>query len=322
VISSSSSCSVASNLLSSSVSALKPERKEQKTETPSGGCGGGRSSWDECIGADADQEDSNDYAYDCEDDEDEDDEEKEDDSDDEVDDTNETDAPTEEGDLNEAQAEAILGSNEPWRGRSWRQLERTSSKLRQLMDLMARVIAVGEQMIVFSFSKRFLHLTRRVMARRGWNHLTPPAPFDGNTLQKDRQPMVDRFNEGNWLVLLVSSKAGGVGLTMIGRQDAIPGDRRNRRERRIHVAILDFWWNPFPELQCRNRAQRRGQTVRVRFYRFICKDEQSVELFMIGLQGEKLAEAQKLIGDLARYTSCIVIGGVRLMDEFKKFIAI
>jgi DNA repair protein RAD5 len=82
-------------------------------------------------------------------------------------------------------------------------------------------------------------------------------------------------------VLLVSMKAGGVGLNLVAAST---------------VFIADPWWNAAVEDQCINRVHRIGQTadkVRVRkFYVF-----NSVEERIVKLQGRKNAMSREVLCD-------------------------
>ncbi|KAJ5737202.1 uncharacterized protein N7483_002327 [Penicillium malachiteum] len=79
--------------------------------------------------------------------------------------------------------------------------------------------------------------------------------IDGNAPIGSRQGIVKAFNSGNDVeVMLISTKAGGVGLNMFGA---------NR------VVIFDFMFNPAHEDQAIGRAYRLGQRKPVFVYRFV-----------------------------------------------------
>ena len=79
--------------------------------------------------------------------------------------------------------------------------------------------------------------------------------------------MVQRFNEGDAPVFLISLKAGGTGLNLTGADI---------------VVLLDPWWNAAAEAQAEDRAHRIGQTRPVSVYRVIAKD--TVEERILELQ--------------------------------------
>ena len=80
--------------------------------------------------------------------------------------------------------------------------------------------------------------------------------IDGSTANNYRQKAVDHFNdeESNIDVMLLSTKAAGVGLTLTGADRAI---------------IYDPSWNPADDAQAVDRCYRIGQKKPVTVYRFI-----------------------------------------------------
>ncbi|MDA7868452.1 SWF/SNF helicase family protein, partial [bacterium] len=92
--------------------------------------------------------------------------------------------------------------------------------------------------------------------------------LDGST--KKRGEVVERFQEGNAPVFLISLKAGGVGLNLTAADTV------------IH---LDPWWNPAVEAQATDRAHRIGQKNVVTSYKLITRG--TVEEKILALQEEK-----------------------------------
>lgn len=86
--------------------------------------------------------------------------------------------------------------------------------------------------------------------------------------------MVNDFNAGNIPVFLISLKAGGTGLNLIGA-DVV-----------IHY---DPWWNQAAQNQATDRAHRIGQTKTVTVYKLIVK----------GTIEEKIVKMQETKKDLA-----------------------
>ena len=82
--------------------------------------------------------------------------------------------------------------------------------------------------------------------------------------------MVERFQEGEVPVFLISLKAGGVGLNLTAADTV------------IH---LDPWWNPAVEAQATDRAHRIGQKNVVTSYKLITRN--TVEEKILALQEEK-----------------------------------
>lgn len=79
--------------------------------------------------------------------------------------------------------------------------------------------------------------------------------MDGNTSIKDRQDLVDEFNNSPDIhVFLLTTKVGGLGVNLTG------ADR---------VIIYDPDWNPSTDVQARERAWRLGQKREVEIYRLM-----------------------------------------------------
>ncbi len=93
------------------------------------------------------------------------------------------------------------------------------------------------------------------------------AYLDGSS--KNRLDIVKKFNEDETIpVFLVSLKAGGTGLNLVGADTV------------IHY---DMWWNPAVENQATDRVHRIGQKKNVSAYKLIT----------VGTIEEKIAEMQK-----------------------------
>ncbi len=69
--------------------------------------------------------------------------------------------------------------------------------------------------VVSNFTSALTVIEDTIVRRRGWKSLR----LDGTVQQSSRQPLVDSFNRGNAdrsFLFLLSSKAGGCGLNLIG----------------------------------------------------------------------------------------------------------
>ena len=85
----------------------------------------------------------------------------------------------------------------------------------------------------------------------GFNYLR----MDGGTNVKDRQTLVDRFNnDPDMHIFLLTTKVGGLGVNLTGA---------NR------VIIFDPDWNPSTDVQARERAWRLGQKKEVTIFRLM-----------------------------------------------------
>jgi len=128
-----------------------------------------------------------------------------------------------------------------------------SGKLSVLTELLACVKrTTTDRVIVVSFFKQTLEILQRLCQSCGY----PFLRLDGDTPPKARQDLVDKFNTPNnpYFVFLLSTKAGGEGLNLIGA---------NR------LVIYDCEWNPSYERQAMARIWRDGQKKEVFIYRLL-----------------------------------------------------
>ena len=82
--------------------------------------------------------------------------------------------------------------------------------------------------------------------------------------------LVNKFNNDNTNVFLITLKSGGTGLNLTSA-DVV-----------IH---LDLWWNPQVENQATDRAHRIGQKNTVEVIKLICKG--TIEEHILDLQQKK-----------------------------------
>lgn len=138
-----------------------------------------------------------------------------------------------------------------------------SAKYDMLQDLLQTLIEGGHKTVIFSQYTRMLQIMREDFEQRGIRF----AYLDGSS--KNRLEVVRQFNEDPALsVFLVSLKAGGTGLNLVGADTV------------IHY---DMWWNPAVESQATDRVHRLGQKQSVSSYKLIT----------LGTIEEKIAEMQK-----------------------------
>ena len=78
--------------------------------------------------------------------------------------------------------------------------------------------------------------------------------------------------------MLLSIRAGGVGLNLIGAN---------------HVFMLDMDWNPAVEEQAADRCHRVGQTRDVFIHKFVCRG--TIEERILRLQEQKLQLASNVM---------------------------
>jgi superfamily II DNA or RNA helicase len=144
-----------------------------------------------------------------------------------------------------------------------------SAKLDMLTDLLPEMIEEGRRVLLFSQFTSMLDLIEPELQALK----IPFVRLTGDT--KNRALPVQRFQEGEVPLFLISLKAGGVGLNLTAADTV------------IHY---DPWWNPAVEDQATGRAHRMGQTNPVFSYK----------LTTIGTVEEKILHMQERKRELTR----------------------
>lgn len=129
-----------------------------------------------------------------------------------------------------------------------------SARFSAMIDILDNVHALGEKVLIFIESLE-IQATNQLplLLKRRYKMSEMPMVINGSVGTTERQKRVDAFQagEGGFDVMLLSPKAGGVGLTLTAAN---------------HVIHLSRWWNPAVEDQCSDRAYRIGQTKDVHIY--------------------------------------------------------
>lgn len=130
-----------------------------------------------------------------------------------------------------------------------------SLKYERLCEMLDEISSSGEKCILFtSYTKMFELLSRDISQRIG----IPVLQINGETPQKERQDIVDKYSAIDGPALLVlNPKAAGVGLNITAA---------------TRVIHYNLEWNPAIEDQASARAYRRGQTRKVFVYRLFYKN--------------------------------------------------
>lgn len=127
-----------------------------------------------------------------------------------------------------------------------------NGKMEILKSIVRESISNGSKILIFSQFVTMLENIKNELDSEGVDTLI----LTGKTKVKDRLSLVEKFNEGEQNVFLISLKAGGYGLNLTSA-DVV-----------IH---FDPWWNPAVESQATDRAHRIGQDKTVKVYKLITK---------------------------------------------------
>jgi superfamily II DNA or RNA helicase len=149
------------------------------------------------------------------------------------------------------------------------------AKMALLLDMLPELVDEGRRVLVFSQFTEMLSLVRRELDAIALPYLS----LTGETPPDARGGIVQRFQNKEVPVLLLSLKVGGIGLNLTAADTV------------IH---LDPWWNPAVEQQASDRAHRIGQDQPVFVYKLVV--EGSIEERMLALQARKAALADGVLG--------------------------
>ena len=141
-----------------------------------------------------------------------------------------------------------------------------SAKLDVCVELISQAKESEHRVLVFSQFTSMLERLEGELDKRGIFY----EVIRGSTRKDRRLNIAERFNGGEWDVLLVSLKAGGTGLNLTGAD---------------MVIHFDPWWNLAAESQATDRAHRIGQNRPVQVYKLIAAG--TVEEKVLELQERK-----------------------------------
>jgi SNF2 family DNA or RNA helicase len=148
-----------------------------------------------------------------------------------------------------------------------------SSKYDMLLELLQNLIDGKHKTVIFSQYTRMLTIIKDDLQKLGIRY----EYLDGSS--KNRLSIVKKFNEDEQIpVFLVSLKAGGSGLNLVGADTV------------IHY---DMWWNPAVEDQATDRVHRIGQKKSVSAYKLITLD--TIEEKILQLQNRKKGLVRKVV---------------------------
>ncbi len=162
-----------------------------------------------------------------------------------------------------------------------------SGKFEELREICETIYEKREKVIIFT---QFREMTEPIADFLSKVFLKTGFVLHGGTPVKKRSEMVEQFNGEHYVPYMVLSlKAGGVGLNLTGAN---------------HVIHFDRWWNPAVENQATDHAFRIGQTKNVMVHKFVTKGtiEEKIE--------DIIAGKEQLSGDI------LSAGGEQWITEY------
>ena len=157
------------------------------------------------------------------------------------------------------------------------------SKLEQCMEILEDGITAGHKILLFSSYTSMFEIIEKELKNRNIKYFK----LTGATKVDERVDLVDEFNQNDEIkVFLISLKAGGTGLNLIGAD---------------MVIHYDPWWNISAENQATDRAYRIGQKNNVQVYKLITKD--SIEEKIYDLQQRKATLTDNMLDTKTTFIS-------------------
>lgn len=147
-----------------------------------------------------------------------------------------------------------------------------SAKLDWLMTAIPNLVEEGRRILVFSSFTGMLALIEKGLKELDIPYLS----LTGKTPAKRRTQDINRFQNEEVPVYLISLKAGGAGINLTAADTV------------IH---FDPWWNPAAEQQASDRAHRIGQDKQVFVYKLISRGTVEEKIYNMQQQKSELASA-------------------------------
>ena len=147
----------------------------------------------------------------------------------------------------------------------------SKSKIVALTELLMTIMEGGGSSLVFSQFTTYLTQIKRNLDEAHIHYIY----IDGSTPIKERQQLVERFQNGECPVFLISLKAGGLGLNLTHAN---------------YVIHMDPWWNPAIEAQATDRAHRIGQKQAVTVYHLISEGTIEEKIQRLHARKKELAD--------------------------------
>ena len=166
----------------------------------------------------------------------------------------------------------------------------SSAKFEQLFHIIEEAKHAGKRVLIFSQFTKMLELIGKELTLRGLSYFY----LDGQTPSEERVEICQRYNAGEKDYFLISLKAGGTGLNLMGADTVI---------------LYDTWWNPAVEEQAADRAHRIGQKNSVTVLKLISKG--TIEEKMNELQDKKRNLVEEIIQSNSETSSTLTEEDIR-----------
>ena len=148
-----------------------------------------------------------------------------------------------------------------------------SSKLNQCIEIVKDAVSAGHKVLLFSGYTGMFPFIEKALQKEAISYFK----LTGQTKVGERIGMVEEFNQNEEIkVFLISLKAGGTGLNLIGAD---------------MVIHYDPWWNLSAENQATDRTYRIGQKKNVQVYKLITKNSIEERIYELQQRKAKLIDS-------------------------------
>ncbi|TBT97780.1 putative helicase, partial [Hamiltosporidium magnivora] len=121
-------------------------------------------------------------------------------------------------------------------------------KFNILNNILPKLKIKNNKILIFFQMTQVMTIMEDFLIMKKYKYLR----LDGNIKVEERNILIEKFNNEDYFIFMLSTRAGGLGLNLQVADTVI---------------IYDSDWNPFIDLQAQDRAHRIGQKKEVRIYR-------------------------------------------------------
>ena len=147
-----------------------------------------------------------------------------------------------------------------------------SGKMEVLMNILENILDNDEKVLIFTQYVEMGNIMKELIEKKFDQEV---MFLHGGVSRDKRDVMVDKFQNGDNKIFILSLRAGGIGLNLTAA---------------LNVIHYDLWWNPAVENQATDRAYRIGQKDNVMVYRFITSGTLEERINQILLEKRQLVE--------------------------------
>ncbi|MCI5725282.1 DEAD/DEAH box helicase [Fusobacterium sp.] len=172
-----------------------------------------------------------------------------------------------------------------------------AAKIEVLKEMLPDIIENNHRFLIFSQFVGTLKEIEILLKEQNIDYFY----IDGSVKSKERMEISKKFNSGEKTAVLISLKAGGTGLNLIGADV---------------VVHYDPWWNIAVEDQASNRAHRIGQKNSVQIIKLITKG--TIEEKILKIQEQKRLLSETLIEKKVGEKTLFELSDSELLDLINK----